>query len=115
MIYICCNKVKMSPLSKVEMSQSPNWKRFWEIDYGVGNYERMRTAGNVDAPVMGHLSYNAVEVYQWDEDGAYQSVKLPDGTGGFVSTRYLRHLLDYRAIFYKQDGKWLMTGFLAGD
>jgi hypothetical protein len=87
----------------------------YDVYYVVGHNVRMRTGGNVAAPILGHLSYNAVEVHEWAEDAPYQSIKLPDGTMGFIATRYLRFLLDYRATFYKQDGKWVMTGFLAGD
>ena len=87
----------------------------YDVYYVVGHNVRMRTSGNVDAAILGHLSYNAVEVYQWNDDATYQDIMLPDGTTGFVATRYLRFLLDYRAIFYEHDGKWLMTGFLAGD
>jgi hypothetical protein len=87
----------------------------YDVYYVVGHNVRLRTAGNADAPILGHLSYHAVEVYQKDEDAAYQSIRLTDGTDGYVATKYLRSLLDYRATFYKQDGKWLMTGFLAGD
>jgi hypothetical protein len=87
----------------------------YDVYYVVGHNVRMRTSGKVDAPILRHLSYHAVEVYLWSDDADYQSIKLPDGTQGYVATKYLRFLLDYRAIFHQQNGEWMMTGFLAGD
>lgn|GEM_PF-6573531 len=87
----------------------------YDVYYVVGNNVRMRTAGHGDAPIKRHLSYNAVEIYPWDENSGYQEVRLPDGTEGFVSVRFLRSLLAYRAIFRKENGHWRMTGFQAGD
>ena len=97
------------------VSPEPNHMDPYDVDYVIGNNVLMRKAGNINAPVIRHLSYNVVEIYQPDEDATYQSVRLPDGTDGFVASRYLRFMLDYRANFIKQNGKWLMIDFLAGD
>lgn len=97
------------------VSPEPNHMDPYDVHYVIGKNVLMRSAGNINAPVIRHLSYNVVEIYPKDEDAAYQSVRLPDGTDGFVASRYLRFMLDYRANFYKHDGKWLMMDFLAGD
>jgi hypothetical protein len=97
------------------LSPEPNHMDPYDVHYVIGHNVRMRTAGNIAAPVIRHLSYNVVELYQPVSGAEYQSVRLPDGTDGYVASQYLRFMLDYRANFVKLDGKWLMIDFLAGD
>jgi hypothetical protein len=97
------------------VSPEPDHMDPYDVHYVIGKNVLMRSAGNINAPVIRHLSYNVVAVYPKDGNAEYQSVRLPDGTDGFVASRYLRFMLDYRANFNKHDGKWLMTSFLAGD
>ena len=47
--------------------------------------------------------------------GDWLGVKLADGRVAFVRREDVRSPIDYRAIFEKRDGRWLMTAFLAGD
>ena len=47
--------------------------------------------------------------YPWHEVG------LADGRTGFVTSPDFRLPVDYRALFERQDGVWVLTMFLAGD
>lgn len=97
------------------LGPEPNHMDPYDIYYVIGSNVLMRTADNINAPVIRHLHYNVVEMYPFDHDAPYQAIRLPDGTDVFAATQYLRFLLDYRANFYKHDGKWQMTSFLVGD
>ena len=50
-----------------------------------------------------------------DSDEAWFEVKLIDGREGFVRRDQIVNPLDYRLVFEKRDGKWLITAFVAGD
>ena len=97
------------------VSPEPDHMDPYDVHYVIGHNVRMRKAGNIDAPVIRHLSYNVVELYQPVSGAKFQSIRLPDGTDGYVASQYLRFMLDYRANFAKLDGKWQMIDFLAGD
>jgi len=57
---------------------------------------------------LGKLQHEATE-NDWIE------LKDAHGKRGFVRALDVRSPIDYRAIFEKKRGKWLMTAFLAGD
>ncbi len=42
-------------------------------------------------------------------------LRLADGTAGYISSRYVRSPIDYRAYFSKEGGRWQMMMLLAGD
>lgn len=87
------------------------------IDDGV----RVRREPNTNGGIIKTLSFDIVKVIveaptdsrlakrQW------LTVELADGQKGFMAKEYLRSPIDYRAIFEKKSGKWLMTAFIAGD
>ncbi len=51
-----------------------------------------------------------------DEDKyLWLKVEILGGKKGFVNAKYVRSPIDYRAIFDKNNGKWKMTAFVAGD
>ena len=52
---------------------------------------------------------DAYRHYPWHE------VRLADGRTGFITGPDFRLPVDYRAFFERQDGKWAMTVFVAGD
>ena len=54
----------------------------------------------------------AAEPYAESE---WTRIKLRDGRTGYISSRYVRSPIDYRAVFNKMDGRWRMTAFVAGD
>jgi len=87
----------------------------YDTYFVIGSSVLMRTAPNADAPILTHLSYNIVYNTDWHEGEAYQSIRLPDGQKGYLSTKYLRSLIDYRASFANLNGTWQMTTLIAGD
>ena len=82
---------------------------------------RVRREPNTTSAVIKTLSFDIVKVVvdSPNENSSVKrqwlSVELSDGQKGFVAKQYLRSPIDYRAIFEKKNGKWLMTAFIAGD
>lgn len=50
-----------------------------------------------------------------DEADGWSRVRLADGRSGYVESGEVLRTLDYRAIFERRNGRWLMTAFIAGD
>ena len=95
------------------------------FDYSAitGENVRLRTKPDSSAPVVADLSYNIVKVdYQNSIEekpntGKYKWLKVETFSGkkGFVSGKFVRSSVDYRAGFEKKGGQWKMIFFLAGD
>lgn len=49
------------------------------------------------------------------ERESWRKVTLLDGRSGFVRTADVRSPADYRVIFERRRGRWVMTSFIAGD
>lgn len=87
----------------------------------VGENVRVRAAPQISASVIQNLSFDIVDVPDWKtaqvrgEKRNWVKVKLAGGQTGYVAEEFIRSPIDYRAIFEKQDGRWLMTAFIAGD
>lgn len=87
----------------------------------VGENVRVRAAPQITASVIRNLSFDIVEVPDWKTSKArgekrnWISIKLSDGQTGYVAQEFIRSPSDYRAVFEKQDGRWVMTAFIAGD
>jgi hypothetical protein len=73
------------------------------------------------AAVTRMLAFDLVEIVAAEtpkmpgEKREWVNVKLADGQTGFVAAEFIRGPVDYRAIFEKQNGRWVMTAFVAGD
>jgi hypothetical protein len=76
---------------------------------------RLRVQPEPNAPILGTLSYNILKVVDWTGDRHWVKVATENGTIGFVSARFVRTSIDYRAFFTQIDGKWMLTAFVAGD
>ena len=82
---------------------------------------RVRKEPSTQSDVIRTLSFEIVEVPNWEVKGnakekrQWVQVKLDDGQSGYVAAEFIRSPIDYRAIFEKKKGKWLMTAFIAGD
>lgn len=101
----------------------------WPNDVDGFNYVAVVTAGAVlrsapraDAKPLRTLDYDILEVVQsqsmpqheagpddWDE------VKDAKGNHGFVLVRDVRSPIDFRILFEKRKGKWLIASFVSGD
>jgi hypothetical protein len=87
----------------------------------LGENVRVRAAPQITSSVMRNLSFDIVEVPDWQRNKArgekrdWIKVKLADGQSGYIAEEFIRSGIDYRAVFQKQDGRWLMSAFIAGD
>jgi len=86
------------------------------IDEGV----RVRREPNIAAAVVRTLSFDIVRLGEGEakrstDKREWIPVVLADGQKGYVASEYIRSAIDYRAIFEKKNGKWMMTAFIAGD
>ena len=80
-----------------------------------GSNVRIRTAPNLNAPVVTTVSYAILEVvYEPKPVEGWTAVKL-DGKTAYLDARYIRSPIDYRARFEYIEGRWRMVMFLAGD
>jgi hypothetical protein len=82
---------------------------------------RVRRGPGTSNEVISTLSFDIVEVQNWESKKSstdkreWVQIKLTDNQTGYIAAEYLRSPIDYRAIFEKKKGKWLMTSFIAGD
>lgn len=92
----------------------------------------LRAHPNANAPVIRKLDYDVLTVVGTAQDDLVLGGKLPPpqhechsrmwilvkdakGVGGCVPACDVRSPVDYRAIFEKRKGKWVIQTFLAGD
>lgn len=76
-----------------------------------------------NSTVVATLSYNVVKpdydrsIKDKSKDFEFHWVKVETlgGKKGFVRGEFVRSPIDYRAIFAKENGKWRMISFIAGD
>jgi hypothetical protein len=82
---------------------------------------RVRREPNLRSEIILTLSFDVVKVLDWTakrnpvDKREWITVEVSGNRKGYVVSEYLRSPIDYRAIFEKKDGKWLMTAFIAGD
>jgi hypothetical protein len=87
----------------------------------IGENVNVRAAPLVTSSVMRMLSFDIVVVPDWQTNQArgekrnWIKVKLADGQSGYIAEEFIRSPIDYRAGFAKENGRWVMTFFLAGD
>jgi hypothetical protein len=75
---------------------------------------RVRAEPRSDAAVLTTVSFAILKASP-EQLEEWTSVILPDNRKGFLSSRFVRSPIDYRAIFLKSGGRWQLTMFLAGD
>ncbi len=93
----------------------------------IGTDVNLREKPSTKSKVVGSLSHNIVKIdFEKSvlkkkragidmEEYAWFKVETFGGKKGYVSADYVRLALDYRMGFEKQDGKWKITFFIAGD
>lgn len=90
----------------------------------TGKNVNVRSAPAATGQVIGQLSYDIVKVLgelddadrtPEDESNGWVKIVTPSGEEGYVSRRYIRSPIDYRAGFVKREGKWRMNILIAGD
>jgi len=75
----------------------------------------LRVAPNDGAQVVTALHWDLLTLTDMAVDEGWYPVKLADGRAGFVRAEHVRSVLDYRAVFERRNGRWLMTAFVGGD
>lgn len=88
-----------------------------------GNNVNLRSKPDPSAPVVATLSYNIVKVdfensvkdENKEDKYLWLKVETLGGKKGFVSAKYVRSPVDYRAVFEKRNGRWKLVVFVAGD
>lgn len=82
----------------------------------TGTGVALRAAPQADAPVIARLDWTVLNtIDEGGENARWRHVRLRDGRSGYFSAAYLRSQVDYRALFRRIDGRWMMTAFVAGD
>jgi hypothetical protein len=82
----------------------------------VGANVRVRSEPRTDAAPLDAVSFVILPVASDARvtDDGWRAVKL-ESKVGFVSSRFVRSPIDYRAIFSEQSGVWRIVTFVAGD
>jgi hypothetical protein len=75
---------------------------------------RLRASESDGAAELGNLDWHLATVAS-DDAGEWLGVRLVDGREGFVRRDQVVNPLDFRLVFQKREGKWLITAFVAGD
>lgn len=81
----------------------------------LGTSVRVRAEPGPQGRILTALSFDVVRLASPAIDSEWTRIKLRDGRTGYISSRYVRSPVDYRALFNKIDGRWRMTAFVAGD
>jgi hypothetical protein len=76
---------------------------------------QLRTKPDDAAASVAVLDWDVLTVVDPVDLAPWSGVRLADGRKGFVRGDQVRSPIDYRAIFEKRGGKWLLTAFVAGD
>lgn len=79
---------------------------------------RVREAPRPDAAVMATSSFAILPVVRTGVQlpgDEWTAVRLAGTRVGYVSSRLARSPIDYRAAFTRENGRWLLTLFVAGD
>ena len=81
----------------------------------IGENVNIRDAPGFDSRVIATASFEILRSLEPGGTGSWTRVRLDDGRTGYISNRYVRSPIDYRAIFEKEYGRWWLTVFIAGD
>jgi uncharacterized protein YgiM (DUF1202 family) len=82
----------------------------------TGTKVNLRSSPSKTGKIITQLNWEVVEaVESGDMADGWQKVKTDAGQIGYVSSDFLRVDIDFRAIFRKEKGKWMMAAFIAGD
>lgn len=101
---------------------------FWNVPEDIDSYRAMLVLGDdttlLDKPLdkpggkpSAQAGWTIVGIDPMDFDSEAKAIRVTthDGTKGWIETRKLRSLLDYRLIAEPKQGQWQITAFIAGD
>ena len=117
------NKTFVAPYSFVFW---PNDLEIFEHYMIFGNAVALREQPSLESTVITRLSYNVVTAEpeykgpvktgeEMRPHYGWMYVRTLGGQTGFVSSKFLRSPIDFRASFEKINGSWRLTAFLVGD
>jgi hypothetical protein len=83
----------------------------------------LRKSPRAGAPALAWLSYDVLPQLDFPpvreslrgRTRRWYRVRTAYGKWGYVEARYVRSVMDYRAMFERKHGRWVMTAFVAGD
>lgn len=76
----------------------------------------LRSSPEDEAAILRRLDWEAVSLLSdWSNEDRYARVRTADGDRGFVPWDVLRSQIDYRLLASRQDDRWQITVFIAGD
>lgn len=83
----------------------------------IGDRVRIRRAPRADAEGAGVSSFEILPLARQSGETSeeWTAVRVSASTIGYIASRFVRSPVGYRAFFSKQDGRWQMMMFLAGD
>lgn len=87
----------------------------------VGESVRIRSEPSLSGEVLGSLTYQVVEsaldgANPTDADGyTWYPIRLATGERGWIADSFVWSPIGYRIGFEKQDGRWRILYFVAGD
>lgn len=81
---------------------------------------RVRAEPGLGGEVLTHLSHAVVPMPEREETAEasgleWMRIELRDGRRGWMAREYLKSPLDYRAVFVRRGGRWLLRSLVAGD
>ena len=111
---------------------APSWYANWpadhkEAEWGVVSDARVKVylepKDNAKTlPEIGPCWVRLNQNHQNETDSKFTCIDLPKSMqnpfkveSAFVKSRQVHHLLDYRAVFTRRNGRWELSSFLAGD
>lgn len=83
----------------------------------VGTGVRVRSQPGTQGAILTSLTFDIVQVQPRSPDlpADWTPVKLRDGRKGYIASRYVRSPVDYRASLSRENGRWRLNFFVAGD
>lgn len=83
----------------------------------VGTGVRVRAQPSAQGAILTSLTFDIVQVQPRSEELSrdWTPVKLRDGRKGYIASRYVRSSVDYRASLSRENGRWRLNFFVAGD
>lgn len=76
----------------------------------------LRAEPSDDGEVIARLRWDVLMLTREDDpDSRWAHVGTADNRQGFVLRSQIRSFTDYRAVFERRGGRWLMTAFVVGD
>jgi hypothetical protein len=76
---------------------------------------RVRSAPRADATPVASVSFAILPLGKAGSTSDEWTAVQVDGRSGFIASRFARSPVDYRAIFSRASGRWLLVTFVAGD